>query len=90
MWPRIFDEARLETALTRWSLIFAALLIVTPTILVRLDYTYTNNITAGFAVGITLACVVSLLPFLAVGVAIAPHDTAVTRHGWDTSTDSIW
>jgi hypothetical protein len=71
VWPRIFDEARLETALTRWSLIFAALLIVTPTILVRLDYTYTNNITAGFAVGITLACVVSLLPFLAVGVAIA-------------------
>jgi hypothetical protein len=69
--PGSFDRVRIEMALTRWSLLFAALLIVTPTILVRLDYSYTNNITPGFIVGITLACVISLLPFLAVGVAIA-------------------
>src|SRR6202035_5441528 len=59
----------LEHALTRWSLLFAGLLIVIPTVLVHLDYTYNKSLTVGFAVGFGLACLISLLPFVAIRVA---------------------
>jgi hypothetical protein len=85
VWPKFFDRVPLEQALTRWSVLFAALLIMIPTVLVRLDYTYTNKITVGFAVGIGLACVISLLPFLAVGVAIA-----LAIRGYTTSVGRVY
>ena len=71
LWPSAFAHEPLEELLARWSLVFAACLIVTPLVLVRLDYTYNNKITAGFVLSIVVACLVALLPFLAAGIVIA-------------------
>jgi spermine/spermidine synthase len=71
VWPRFFDRINLESALTRWSTLLALLLAFSPLALVRLDYTYNNTITAGFVIGLVLACLVTLLSFLASGIALA-------------------
>jgi hypothetical protein len=70
LWPRLFDRRPLEQSLARWSALFAVLLIVTPTLLVRLNYSYNNSITLHFVLNFGLACVLALLPFLCAGVAI--------------------
>ena len=64
LWPRFFDRWPLERSLAGWSALFAALLIVTPTLLVRLNYNYNNSITLHFVLNFGLACVLALLPFL--------------------------
>ena len=69
--PQLFERESLERSLLRWCTIVAVLFVVVPLGLVRLDYTYNNVITASFVIAIVLACVLSLLPFLAIGVAIA-------------------
>lgn len=70
VWPGRFDRRPLEESVARWSLLFAGLLVVVPAVLVHFDYTYDNAITLTFALNFLGACVVSLLPFLAVGVAV--------------------
>jgi hypothetical protein len=70
LWPRAFSRDPPAELMARWALAFAVLLIVTPLVLVRLDYTYNNTITTGFVVSIGLACVVALLPFLAAGIVL--------------------
>ncbi|HSS09779.1 MAG TPA: hypothetical protein VLL25_07850, partial [Acidimicrobiales bacterium] len=70
LWPRAFSRRPLRELMAEWSLAFALLLTVSPLILVRLDYSYNNTITAGFVVSIGLACLVALLPFLAAGIVI--------------------
>ncbi|HEY1636302.1 MAG TPA: hypothetical protein VGF64_16205 [Acidimicrobiales bacterium] len=70
LWPRFFDRWPLERSLAGWSALFAALLIVTPTLLVRLNYSYNNSITLHFVLNFGLACVLALLPFLSAGVVI--------------------
>ena len=69
--PHWFDRRPLTSTLGLWSLAFGIVLVVSPTVLVRLDYTYNNSITAGFAVGFILACLISLVAFAAAGIAIA-------------------
>src|SRR5437764_508307 len=64
LWPRFFDRWPLEGSLAGWSALFAASLIVTPSLLVRLDYSYANSITLRFALDLGLACLLALLPFL--------------------------
>src|SRR6516164_2593824 len=56
LWPGAFRREPLDELLARWSVVFAVLLIATPLVLVRLDYSYDNTITAGFVLSMTLAC----------------------------------
>jgi hypothetical protein len=62
-----------EPLLARWSALLALLLVVTPALLVRLDYetSLQSEVTGPFAVTLALACVVAALPFTAAGVVIA-------------------
>jgi hypothetical protein len=69
--PQWFESLSLERQLTRWSALLAALLVVVPLALVRLDYTFDNKVTAGFALNLAAACVLAALPFTAAGIAIA-------------------
>jgi hypothetical protein len=69
--PGWFERQRLEVALSRWSALLAALLVLVPLALVRLDYSFSGNVTAGFALNLAAACVLAALPFTAAGIAIA-------------------
>ena len=59
-------------ALARACVAFSLLLALIPLVLVRLDYTYGNHLSARFVAVLALACALSALIFLAGGVAIAP------------------
>jgi hypothetical protein len=69
--PRWFDRAPLTTQLMRWSLLLAALLMLVPLVLVRLDYQFSGSVTTGFALNLAAACLLAALPFTAAGIAIA-------------------
>jgi hypothetical protein len=69
--PQWFATSPLQRQLARWSALLAVLLVLVPLILVRLDYTFDNKVTAGFALNLAAACVLAALPFTAAGVAIA-------------------
>ena len=69
--PAWFDRVGLERALARASALLAVLFVLVPVGLVHLDYTYNNTITTSFVIAMVLACVISLLPFVTIGVAIA-------------------
>ena len=63
----------LEALLARWSIVLAALLVVMPFMLVRLDWAATQgtSITGAFVLTLALACVLTALPFGAAGVVVA-------------------
>jgi hypothetical protein len=65
--------------LARWTAVLALLLVVVPAILVRLDYTFPNEITARFALTLAAACVLAAGPFFVAGVVIALAITRYTR-----------
>jgi hypothetical protein len=69
--PQWFESLSLERVLARWSVLYGGLLVVAIAILVRLDYTLGNHITAGFVFNLTVACLVAAVPFLAAGIVIA-------------------
>jgi Spermine/spermidine synthase domain len=69
--PQWFERHPLQVALSRWSALLAGLLVLVPLALVRLDYSFDGNVTAGFALNLGAACVLAALPFTAAGVAIA-------------------
>ena len=69
--PRWFESQPLGLQLTRWAALLAGLLVIVPLALVRLDYTFDNTVTAGFALNLGAACVLAALPFTAAGIAIA-------------------
>ena len=69
--PGWFERRALEPTLALWAAAFAVLLAVTPLLLVRLDYTFENDVTAGFALTLALVCVIAALPFLAGGIVVA-------------------
>jgi SAM-dependent methyltransferase len=68
--PGWFERVPLERALARWSLGFAAALAIGLFVLVRIDYSYTG-LDVDFALRLGLACLVTAIPFLVAGVAIA-------------------
>jgi spermidine synthase len=68
--PGWFERVALESALARWSLVFAATLAVGLAVLVRIDYAYTG-LDLDFALRLGLVCLVTAIPFLVAGVAIA-------------------
>jgi len=69
--PAWFEGARTEVLLSRWSAIFALLLVLAPVVLVRLDLGTEKVVDAGFIVNLTLACIATALPSLASGVVVA-------------------
>jgi hypothetical protein len=69
--PAWFETASVEVLLSRWSAIFAGLLVVVPVVLVRLDLGSEKIVDVGFLANLTLACVVTALPSLASGVVVA-------------------
>src|SRR5439155_4966733 len=66
-----FERQPLTTALSRWSAVLAALLVLVPLVLVRLDYHFSGSVTTGFALNLGAACLLAALPFTAAGIAIA-------------------
>ncbi|MEA2429743.1 MAG: hypothetical protein QOI19_216, partial [Thermoleophilaceae bacterium] len=69
--PQWFERQPLAVALSRWSALLAALLVLVPLVLVRLDYNFSGSVTAGFALNLGAACLLAALPFTAAGIAIA-------------------
>jgi hypothetical protein len=69
--PSWFEHRPLTESLSRWSALLAALLVVVPFVLVRLDYSFDGSVTTGFALNLGAACVLAALPFTAAGIAIA-------------------
>jgi hypothetical protein len=69
--PSWFERRPLTESLSRWSALLAALLVVVPLVLVRLDYSFAGSVTTGFALNLGAACVLAALPFTAAGIAIA-------------------
>src|SRR5215213_1100493 len=65
------EPSRLAERLARWSATLALLLVVVPLVLVRLDYQFEDEVTAGFALNLLAACALTALPFTAAGIAIA-------------------
>ena len=58
--------------LAMWSAVYAALLLVVPALLVRLDYSFEDlTVDAPFVLTLALAAVLAALPFLAAGIVIA-------------------
>jgi len=66
-------EGPLEPLLARWAAALAVLLALVPIALVRLDYStgIGASLSADFVLTLTLVCVLTALPFLTAGVAIA-------------------
>ncbi|HEY0630422.1 MAG TPA: hypothetical protein VGC98_00070 [Thermoleophilaceae bacterium] len=69
--PQWFDRRPLAAQLSRWSALLAALLVLVPLVLVRLDYHFSGSVTSGFALNLAAACLLAALPFTAAGIAIA-------------------
>ncbi len=66
-------EGPLEPLLARWAGALAMLLVLVPIALVRLDYStgIGASLSLDFVLTLALVCVLTALPFLAAGVAIA-------------------
>jgi hypothetical protein len=66
-------EGPLEALLARWAATLAMLLVLVPIALVRLDYStgIGASLSLDFVLTLALVCVLTALPFLTAGVAIA-------------------
>jgi hypothetical protein len=71
VWPARFRRRSLEHELARWSVVYAALLIGIPFVLVRLDLTQVDGVDARFVTHLAVACLVAALPSLAAGIVVA-------------------
>src|SRR5438045_4434981 len=69
--PAWFSRRPVTALLARWSALLAVLLVAVPAVLVRLDYSSSLTVTFDLVVTLAIAAVLSALPFLAAGIAIA-------------------
>jgi hypothetical protein len=71
--PGWFGSERLDAAISRWSAVLAALLVLVPLALARLRFSAgtTDAVTAHFALTLGLVCLLALAPFTAAGIVIA-------------------
>jgi Spermine/spermidine synthase domain len=69
--PELFDGRPLESSLARWTAAYGVLLIITPVVLVGLDYGIENGVTARFVINLSVACVLAAAPALAAGAVVA-------------------
>ncbi len=70
LWPKRF-AGDAEDILARWTLIFAAALVLLPLILVHLDLVMFGKVTLGFVVKLVIGCVAAAIPPFASGVVVA-------------------
>jgi hypothetical protein len=68
--PRLF-EGDASIVLSRWSRWFALSLVLTPFVLVRLDFSGTESLTVGFALNFAAACAVASAAPFAAGIVVA-------------------
>ncbi|MFN8133255.1 MAG: hypothetical protein U0R70_17060 [Solirubrobacteraceae bacterium] len=78
--PAWFERAPLQRTLARWSIGFAVLTAVGVTILVRLDYSLADGMSARFILTLAFACLLAALPLFASGIVIALAVRGYTRH----------
>jgi hypothetical protein len=72
LWPERFPRAGGDAVMARWCAGLAALLLVVPAVLVRLDYSFPAlEVTAGFVGRLAVGAVFAALPFLVAGIVIA-------------------
>jgi hypothetical protein len=69
--PAWFERAPLTDALAVTSAIYAALLAITPIVLVELDLRDTNGFDTRFVLSFAAMCAVTTLPALAAGIVVA-------------------
>jgi hypothetical protein len=69
--PGWVERGPLRASLAGWSIALSASLFVVPALLVRLDYSFDNDVNAGFIAILVVASVLAMLPFLAAGIVIA-------------------
>lgn len=69
--PEWFDRRPLEEQLARWSIALAALLVVVPLVMVRIDLGDGDRVTLGFSLLLALLCALAALLFLVAGTIIA-------------------
>jgi hypothetical protein len=69
--PSWFERRPVGAVLARWSIALALLLVAVPAVLVRLDYSASLTVTFGLVVTLSIAALLSALPFLAAGIAIS-------------------
>jgi hypothetical protein len=89
LWPQWFERGDLEAALSRWATIYAALLVLIPFPLVRIDLSQGSSaIDGGFVFGLVVVCVLATLPSFAAGVVVALAIRGYTQwigpvYAWD-------
>ena len=69
--PTWFDRRPLDTSVARLAIVFGCLLVVTPLILVHLDYEIRSSITARFVFALTVVSLVAAAVSLASGAVVA-------------------
>ncbi|MFP3901521.1 MAG: hypothetical protein ACLFXM_11755 [Acidimicrobiia bacterium] len=83
--PHLFDRRPLEANLARWSAGYGALLVVTPLVLVDLDYAIPDGVTATFALNLGVACLLAAAPSLAAGAVVA-----LAIRGWSDHVGRVY
>ena len=69
--PRWFEREPVEVLLSRWTAVFAGLLVLLPVVLVHVDLNSEKAVDFGFILNLSVACIVTALPGVAAGVVVA-------------------
>ncbi|HEX6424176.1 MAG TPA: hypothetical protein VFZ79_11895, partial [Acidimicrobiales bacterium] len=83
--PDLFDRRPLEATLARWSAAYGGLLILTPLVLVDLNYSVVDGVTSTFAFNLTIACLLAAAPSLAAGAVVA-----LAIRGWPDHVGRVY
>ena len=65
--------------LSGWTAVLAVTLTLVPVVIVRLNFDYSDGLSAHFVFAMTIACIASALPSFAAAMAIRSHAEAVNR-----------
>lgn len=77
--PQWFERPSVHAALARFSALLALLLVIVPSLLVRVSYDFGGAWNPKLFGGIALICLIAALPFTAAGVVIALAIREYTR-----------
>lgn len=83
--PHLFDRRPLEVNLAQWSVAYGGLLVLTPLVLVDLDYGIADGVTSTFALNLAVACVLAAAPSLAAGAVVA-----LAIRGWSDHVGRVY
>ncbi|HUO04997.1 MAG TPA: hypothetical protein VMU16_07340 [Candidatus Binataceae bacterium] len=77
--PGWFKRDLPEQAMSRWTAIFAIILILCPLMLVRLDYSWSGPV-VHFALNLAVAAIIATMPFFAAGAVLTMALDAYTSY----------